>query len=281
MKKFTFAILSPAVLAGVAALAQVPLPLPPLPPDMGGPGVVMFRGPEMGFHQSLRPVLNAPYQAESQTTTTQHLADGNVIERSHTSKMARDKQGRTWTEETLDRVGPWSSQESGPRTLIFIFDPVAGYSYTLHPDAKTAERRPMPQPGKWMHHDKMFIAGGDGRMEIRPVPPDQAGQKPDVKTEKLGSQQVNGVTAEGNRTTHTIPANTIGNQLPIVTVSESWFSPDLHIVVESKRTDPRFGDTTFELKNIQRGDPPSSLFQVPSDYVVKDAGHFAGHMPRQ
>lgn len=294
MKKFTFAILSPAVLAGVSVLAQAPPPAPPEPPNMGGPGVFLIRGPEMGFHQSLKPVLNAPYQAEAQTTTTQHLADGNVIERSHTSKMARDKQGRTWTEETLDRMGPWSSQDSGPgpRNLVFIFDPVAGYSYTLHPDDKTAERRSMPQgppTGKRLQLDKrmaedMFYTSGSAQgavtMDYRPAPPDQAGAKPDVKVEKLGSQQVNGVAAQGKRTTHTVPANAIGNQLPIVTVNESWFSPDLQMVVESKRTDPRFGDTTFELKNIQKGDPPASLFSVPSDYTVKEAGHFAGHMQR-
>ena len=58
--------------------------------------------------------------------------------------------------------------------------------------------------------------------------------------------------------------------MPLVSVNETWYSPDLQTVVESKRDDPRFGETTFSLTNIQKGEPPASLFQVPSDYTVKD-----------
>ena len=38
----------------------------------------------------------------------------------------------------------------------------------------------------------------------------------------------------------------------------------------TKRSDPRFGDTVYRLTNIQRTEQPSSLFEVPSDYSVKD-----------
>jgi hypothetical protein len=300
MKKCNLIVLSMTMLAADALLAQTPPALPPGPPPVGdapagpnvfflteapsgmppmtegpaGSNVVFFRRPEMGIHQSLKPVLNAPYQAEAETKTTQHLADGNVIEKDHTSKMARDKQGRTWTEETIDHMGPWSSQNNSPKTLVFIFDPVAGYSYTLHPDRKTAERRTMPNPQKWMRRANGDVKRG-GSFEHRTFSRDSTGAELDIKVEKLGTQQVNGVAAQGKRTTHTLPANTIGNTLPIVDTNESWFSSDLQMVVESKRSDPRFGDTTFDLKNIQKGDPPASLFQVPGDYTVTDARSFA------
>jgi hypothetical protein len=84
----------------------------------------------------------------------------------------------------------------------------------------------------------------------------------------LGTQEINGVSAQGKRTTTTIPANTIGNQQPIVMTSETWFSPELQTVVQSKHDDPRFGETTYSLTNIQKGEPPADLFQVPSDYTV-------------
>ena len=288
MNRLNLAILPMAVFAATTVLAQAPPPAPPPPPPQpglpimadgpGGHDIFFFNGPEMGVHQNLKPVLNAPYQAEAETKTTQHLADGNVIEKDHTSKMARDKQGRTWTEETIDHMGPWSSQNDGPKTLIFIFDPVAGYSYTLHPDTKTAERRAMPNSRKGVRRINPIPMGPGGPMEGRPFPPDSAGTKPDMKVENLGTQQVNGVAAQGKRVTHTLPANAIGNTLPIVDTNESWFSPDLQVVVESKRSDPRFGDTTFDLKNIQKGDPPASLFQVPGDYAVTDAHSFARTM---
>ena len=44
------------------------------------------------------------------------------------------------------------------------------------------------------------------------------------------------------------------------------------MIVMSKRTDPRFGDTTFQIENIQRGEPSADLFQLPADYTVMD-GH--------
>jgi len=40
----------------------------------------------------------------------------------------------------------------------------------------------------------------------------------------------------------------------------------------SKRSDPRFGDTTYTLTNIQRQEPAASLFAVPSDYTVTQGG---------
>jgi hypothetical protein len=38
----------------------------------------------------------------------------------------------------------------------------------------------------------------------------------------------------------------------------------------SKTNDPRMGETTYRLTNIQRSEPAASLFQVPNDYTIKD-----------
>jgi hypothetical protein len=76
--------------------------------------------------------------------------------------------------------------------------------------------------------------------------------------------------AEGTRITTTIPAGDIGNEQPIQIVDERWYSPELQVVVMTRHSDPRFGETTYRLTNIQRGEPSASLFQVPSDYTVKE-----------
>jgi hypothetical protein len=55
-----------------------------------------------------------------------------------------------------------------------------------------------------------------------------------------------------------------------VTVNERWYSPELQTVVLSKNSDPRMGETTYRLTNISRGEPDPSLFQVPTDYTVKE-----------
>jgi hypothetical protein len=86
----------------------------------------------------------------------------------------------------------------------------------------------------------------------------------------LGAQTVEGVPAQGTRITRTIEAGQIGNALPLVITTETWYSPELKVLVSSKSSDPRIGDTTYKLTNIQRAEPDPSLFQVPADYTVRD-----------
>lgn len=87
--------------------------------------------------------------------------------------------------------------------------------------------------------------------------------------EQLGKQIIEGVEAEGTRTTVTIPAGEIGNERAIEIVSERWYSPELQLVVMTRHSDPRFGETTYKLTNINRTEPAKTLFEVPADYTIK------------
>jgi hypothetical protein len=72
--------------------------------------------------------------------------------------------------------------------------------------------------------------------------------------------------AEGIRTTETSAAG----EREIQIVNEVW-TQDLKAVVLSKGSDPRTGEMTYRLVNIQRSEPDSSLFAVPPDYSIVDA----------
>jgi hypothetical protein len=87
--------------------------------------------------------------------------------------------------------------------------------------------------------------------------------------ESLPAQMVNGALAQGTRTTETIPQGKIGNDRPIKIVNERWISNDLQMLVKSTSSDPRFGDTTYQLTNIVQSSPDPSLFQIPADYTVR------------
>ncbi|HZQ55781.1 MAG TPA: hypothetical protein VFB14_26520 [Bryobacteraceae bacterium] len=253
MKKTRLLLLT-VVCAGAAAGAQMPGP-PGGPPH--GPGRF-----ERGMGPMMRPwkiVTGAPYSADTNDYVVQTFADGNTIQRTTTAHVARDSQGRTYMQQTFTS-GPMA--QNGPTTITFITDPVAGYSYVLNSNTKTAMRRVFKTP---------------------PAPPNGVGPRArrqssstNVVTTDLGTQMVNGVNAQGTRITRTIPAGTVGNAQPIVSTSETWYSPDLQIVVSSKHSDPRVGQATYTVNNIQRGDPNSSLFQVPSDYTVQDASFGRG-----
>src|SRR5207247_4067465 len=73
-----------------------------------------------------------------------------------------------------------------------------------------------------------------------------------AQTESLGSQVIEGIQADGTRTTRTIPAGRIGNDKPIQIVTERWYSNQIQAVVLSKRFDPRIGETVYRLTNINQ-----------------------------
>lgn len=254
----TVGVTALALIAGAATLlAQVG-------PPVGGPGGGPGRGfgPMGGFGLGHgKVVIGAPYSADINNQMSQTLADGNTISRSNSGHVARDSQGRTYSQETF--TGGFMGSTS-PMTVTFIIDPVAGYAYVLNSEKKTATRRAIKQPRNGFDPSSRPHDRAD-----RPTPPDV------VKTD-LGTQNINGVSANGKSTTRTIPAGTMGNSQPLVSTNEVWYSPDLQTFVLSKHSDPRMGQSTFSLTNIQRAEPPASLFQVPSDYTVSDAKGFGG-----
>lgn len=95
-------------------------------------------------------------------------------------------------------------------------------------------------------------------------------KKHETKKEALGKQTVEGVECEGTRSITTIPAGETGNELPINITTESWYSPDLQVTVLRKFNDPRYGEDSYRLTNINRAEPAKELFEVPSDYTVKE-----------
>jgi hypothetical protein len=90
-----------------------------------------------------------------------------------------------------------------------------------------------------------------------------------VAKEDLGEQTIEGILAKGARTTTTIPAGTLDNEQPIRIVSEEWFSSDLQVLVMTRHSDPRVGETTYRLVHLTRTEPDKSLFELPAGYTIK------------
>ena len=115
-----------------------------------------------------------------------------------------------------------------------------------------------------------FVVRGESGGAMTYVFSRNSGPDPNAVTEKLGTQVIEGVSAEGTRTTITIPAGEVGNERAIEIVSERWYSPELQVVVMTRHNDPRFGETTYKLTNINRAEPAKTLFEVPPGYTVKE-----------
>jgi hypothetical protein len=235
------------------------------------------------------PVQNAPYTATITNESIQTLGDGNRIIQNNSGTTARDSEGRTRQDAALPMIGNLSAANA-PH-IVFIMDPVAQISYTLNLTDKTAQKLSMPSGALAgggatvatgpATKEKVFFAQSAGVSAAGgalPAPPPPifiqktmiAEDDSQATTEDLGTQTMEGLQVTGVRTTRTIPAGEIGNEKPIVIVSEVWTSPDLRTVVYSKRSDPRMGQQTFKLTNITRAEPDASLFTIPADFKVTD-----------
>jgi hypothetical protein len=233
----------------------------------------------------MKTTVGAPYSGEATTEAVQALADGNRIVRRSIVRIYRDSEGRVRRENV---------SADGRVESVTIVDPVSGSHVVLDPEKKLAfgdtpkpveifdalaERRKIQESAA----RTAPMADGEKRqveMAMRGAPrvpapsemprrrsPGPDGSSGQTSREDLGQRTIEGVAARGSRTTTVLPAGAIGNEQPLRIVSEEWFAPDLQVLLLTKHSDPRSGDTTYTLSNINRGEPDRSLFEVPADYV--------------
>ena len=225
-------------------------------------------------------IKGAPYSAEAVTERTQTLSDGNRIVNKSSSMIYRDREGRTRREQQIRSIGNWEATEEPP-AIVFIQDPVAKVHYVLEPENKVARKMKVDS-------DLQDKVPGDGKkfekvVRHSPHPMPHSGEfggemirykfdEKNAKEESLGKQTIEGLVVEGTRSTITIPAGQMGNELPIQIISERWYSPDLQVNVLTRHSDPRFGETVYQLTRIARGEQDRALFEVPKDYKVEEGG---------
>lgn len=236
-----------------------------------GEGAVCPGGVVIGFQGNLEVVKNQPYRAQVTTESTRTLSDGSHITQNTTAMIARDSEGRTVRAEKLD---------NGP-TITVIFDPIAEKHIDYISDKKVAHVLPLPSASASSSGEPMAIGSafsgspaGPGGSAVgffakgRAIS-SQPGSKANTTTQSLGTKTIEGIEVTGTRSASTIAAGAIGNDEDLTTTREEWYSPVLKVVVQSTQNDPRFGQTTYTLTDIQQGPPDEALFQVPADYKIE------------
>jgi hypothetical protein len=296
MKKFAIALALSACALGAQAQETSHFTFERVPHEQS-PQVLLDK---MVLEQSQVPIEirltpNAPYSAETTSESVQTLADGNRIVHRTVTRVYRDSAGRT-RRETLDA--------NGQVAVVVVVDPSTGLSFVL--DAKsnrvvsrtlaktqvtgvdgnsvtirhnsdtvsheasgavvTSEQKDkIRQEGTVVHVE--VVDGGQGTKNeffyATPTPHAKG------ETEDLGQQAIEGVTCTGKRTTTVVPAGEIGNDQPIKIVSEEWFSPELKVLVLTKHSDPRSGESTYRLTGVTRTEPAKALFEMPANSTGK------------
>lgn len=259
------------VLSGRGLWAQVS-------PNANGPVVEHTENTNLPEGPRRGPIINEPYSATTEWENSKTLADGTHIEekRAPEEKTFRDSQGRTRRE----RFSLGNLAGNAPTTLesVLISDPLEGVDYYLSPPNHMAcQGSPyvvgFTNQGGTGHCVFMSPSAGQAQPVTNWITPPSAtrtSQRPrdTVVVVDLGTQEMEELTVYGTRTTMTIPAGAQGNDRPIETVREMWFSKELNIYVLIKSSDPRNGETTLRTTNINRSEPDPSLFRVPPDYIV-------------
>ena len=215
------------------------------------------RPPDGGTREMLISILiptmpSAPFSATVNTTWVKQLPDGSSITLKNHRAIARDAAGRVFQERRM-LVPEDSKAEPGLRQ-IEINDPVAHQRYVCIASEGTCQL-------------EALVARNFARPARAGAAPKQAGSS---TLEDLGTQSISGLETAGTRETTVIPSGAFGNNSPLLSKSEYWYSSLLGLNLISKRQDPRFGEQNFEVTDISLGEPDAKLFQPPSGYKVRD-----------
>jgi hypothetical protein len=223
------------------------------------------------FAQEPPTIPGAPYSAVATTQSTTVFSDGTHIVRGNSVRFFRDGQGRTRIERGVAADGQVLPGESNP--TITINDPVSGQRYRLFPEKKLVLAFKLPAHSATSQDtvpaselDTPFALLGFG-MGIG------AGAATETSTAatSLGEKVISGLTTRGTRLVRTIPSDVLGNDRPITSTRDEWLSPDLGVVVQITEKSSIGGEVTLNLSQVVRGEPDSTLFTPPANYVLRQS----------
>lgn len=214
-------------------------------------------GPGRGFGAPGQVVTGEPYTASATSTSVDTLADGTTITHSSTITEGRDSQGRTFRAVTETGNG-----SSTPVTRTTVMDPVAHTLTNWSTQSTVATVLQLPN----------FNGRGN---KNGPAPVDFQGPRNggrsniQVTRVALSPKTIDGVTAQGEKTTITIPAGVEGNDKPLVSTHEVWTSTNPKLLLVDISNSPRDGSRDMQVTSLSLNDPDQTLFHPPSNYTIK------------
>lgn len=217
---------------------------------------------------SQAPKAIQAYTAEFKLVHVQTLASGTTITNETKEVRAHDAQGRDLFETT--RSGVLAGR---------IDNPVDNTQINWDAHSKKANLIHLPpedqRHGCWStdsHHLTINYPDANAplrtRIEGAPGVELNATPKSERTREDLGTTEIEGLEAKGDRWTTVIPAGKVGNDTPITTTQETWRAPGFPFPLRVINEDPRTGKSTRETVSLTIGEPDPSLFQPPDGYEL-------------
>jgi hypothetical protein len=201
---------------------------------------------------------NAPFSAAVTSQVEQLLSDGTTIRRENQETVMRDSTGRIYRERALS-MRPYAENDSS--RMINIIDTVQHVQYVCSTLRKVCTKMTYRTPPKF-HRASLSDP-----------------KRPDMSVEDLGPSEISGVEVEGQRITRTLPEGMLGNDRPITTTEETWYSKALDVNVQMKHNDPRMGMRTTTMTTVNPSEPDPKYFQIPEGYRVEERKFANGMVP--
>jgi hypothetical protein len=202
------------------------------------------------------PVAGQPLSATVTIEVKRELKDGTIWQRTATSLIARDSQGHIHNE--AHAFVPRGLDRESVLMSVHIYDPQTRLNTFLNPHTHIARQRTLSRepstvpPANWAQMDQRF----------RP--------STNVQLEDLGTQTMEGFYVHGYRRRNTYDAQSTGTGRPIVVMDEYWYAEDIRLNLLERHDDPRKGDFTTTVTQVNRTEPAAELFAVPVGYKVVD-----------
>jgi hypothetical protein len=240
MNRSAFLFAAGCILFSVVAAAQEP-----------------SRGPDgrASSHVSGVEVLaipGEPFSAKDTIDWIRTLEDGSTVSLHLDAFLARDSQGRIYRER--HNFVPSGSKDAAPLYEIHLYDPVTRtqllcngrtYQCTLFDYVPRTFFESTPE-GTYDHESRTLTR------------------------EHLGADTIEGIYVLGTRETMTISAGTVGNERPMVSTREFWYSNELQTNLAVTRVDPAEGKQIIRLSKISRSAPDPHLWDIPIGFTVRD-----------
>lgn len=203
------------------------------------------------------PIPNAPFTLTLETEWSRPLNGGGSYTLVNRRHIMRDSQGRIYQERWI--LVPKGGKIESTMNWIQIADPEKHFYYNCSVQNKLCTKLAYGGSTTQTYKPLMVTSG--------PLANGNGFQK----HEDLGPGSVEGFATIGYRDTTTINPGVFGNDQPMTTTREFWYSPQLGFNLISILDSPRSGKQVFTVTEISAIEPDPKFFSIPEGYTVPDS----------
>lgn len=198
------------------------------------------------------PKADAPFTLTLHAEWTRPVGNGGTLTLTNDRRIMRDSRGRIYQERAA--LVPKGGKLKTFVSTIQITDPEQHTWYNCIVATKVCDL--------YTYHLSSTDKFEPARYGNQTYPGGSS------KDQDLGVSNTEGEDTHGYRETRTINAGVTGNDQPMVSVREFWYSPRLAFNLISTVDSPLSGQQVFTVHDLSAVEPDPGIFEIPAGYTV-------------